>query len=169
MATDPNVEIEERALREHGLLGRSGPYGNMLFAFEYALLPAEGKQVLEEIAAGLPLRHPAHDGNLFGNRSKDLPGNAEYREFTVPTPGLSHRGRRRFVIRANGIVFFTACHYDRVPGALGTPQHAAAIAAVDETWRNGFYIVTGLHPQLRARLQAAMQRIRNARLPVPVT
>jgi ribonuclease T1 len=169
MATqDANHALEEQALREHGILGRSGPYGNALYAFDYALLPPEGKQVLEEIAAGAPLRHPEHDGRFYGNRSLDLPGTGEFREFTVPTPGLTHRGRRRFVIRGNGMVFFTACHYDRVPGQVGSPQHQAAIEGRDEQWRNGFYVVTGIEPALRARIQAAMQRIHDSRLPVLV-
>ncbi len=163
--SNDNLAVEQTALREHGILGRAGMYGNGLYAFEYALLPAEAKQVLDVIMLGGPLAYPRHDGNLFRNRSGDLPGTAEYREFTVPTPGVATRGARRLVIRGNGMTFFTACHYDRVPGQVGTPAHAQAIAAVDAQWRNGFYLVTGLTLDQRQQLAAAMQRIHNARLP----
>jgi len=168
MVDNVDLPVEELALREHGILGRSGPYGNELYAFEYELLPPEAKQILELIGHGGPLPYPAHDGNLYGNRSGDLPGKAEYREFTVPTPGIDHRGRRRLVIRDNGLVFFTACHYDRVTGRAGSASHAAAIAAVDERWRNGFYLVTGIKPALRQAMAAAIRRIHNLRLPTVV-
>ena len=158
--------VEQQALREHGILGRAGPYGNSLFAFEYDLLPPEAKQVLELIAHSGPLLHPEHDGNLFGNRSGDLPGTNRYREFTLPTPGVTHRGKRRLVIRDNGLVFSTACHYERVPGKTGTQKHAESIAAVDEHWRNGFYLVAGMSPSLRKKV-AGIKRIHNSRLPVP--
>jgi ribonuclease T1 len=165
MNNDINLEIEQKALREYGILGRSGPYGNGLYAFEYEILPPEAKQVIEVLSRSGPLLYPAHDGRLFGNRSGDLPGKCEYREFTVPTPGALNRGRRRLVISDNGLVFFTACHYDRVPGQAGSPQHTQAIAAIDEQWRNGFYVVTGMSMDQRERIAAAMKRIHNSRLP----
>ncbi|MCU0871771.1 MAG: hypothetical protein MUE50_05455 [Pirellulaceae bacterium] len=169
MSENIDIAVEEKALREHGVLGRAGPYGNSLFAFAYELLPPEAKQVLELIMHGGPLLYPGHDGNLYGNRSGDLPGTNEYREFTVPTPGVPHRGKRRLVIRDNGLVFFTACHYDRVPGKAGSPEHAQAMAAVDEHWRGGFYVVTGISPEQRAKIAAAVKRIHDSRLPVIVT
>jgi len=173
-----NVDpLEEKALREHGILGRGGEpngnhlYGNQLYAFEYELLPPEAKQVLELVAHGGPLLYPEHDGKPYGNRSKDLPGAAIYREFTVPTPvsdsqGLAKliRGRRRLVIRENGLVFFTACHYERVPGKYGSDKHESHIAAVDERWRNGFYVVTGIAADMRMRIAVGIQQVRNAHL-----
>ena len=167
MLNNIDPALEQQALREHGILGRAGPYGNSLFAFEYDLLPPEAKQVLELIAHSGPLRHPEHDGNLYGNRSGDLPGRNQYREFTVPTPGATHRGERRLVIRDNGLVFLTACHYERIPGKTGTQKHAESIDVVDEHWRNGFYLVTGMSPSLRQKVAAGIKRIHNARLPVP--
>ena len=168
MSNNIDLAVEEKALREHGLLGRAGPYGNSLFAFEIELLPPEAKQVLELIAHGGPLPYPAHDGSLYGNRSGDLPGAAEYREFTVPTPGATNRGKRRLVIRDNGLVFFTACHYDRVAGKAGSSQYAQSIGAVDEHWRNGFYVVTGMPAAQREKIAAAIKRLRQSRLPVLV-
>ena len=64
------------------------------------------------------------------------------------------------------MVFFTACHYDRVPGQAGTAQHAQAIAAIDSQWRGGFYVVTGLAPSTRASLERAMSEVHNSRLPI---
>ena len=150
MSSDVNLLLEENALRHSGILGRTGPYGNALYAFEYELLPAEAKQVLALLEHGGPFDYPAHDGKFYGNRSADLPGTAEYREFTVKTPGVSARGKRRLVIRGNGLVFFTACHYDRVPGKPGVEGHAEAIAAIDEKYRNGFTSSPGFR-QLTAR------------------
>lgn len=169
MAEVSNLYLEQTALRSHGILGRSGPYGNLLYAFEYALLPAEAKQVMEIIANCGQLLYPDHDGRIYGNKSKDLPGSGLYREFTVPTPGLNHRGARRLVVRENGLVFFTACHYDRVPGKVDSAAHASAIANIDEHWRNGFYLVTGTSPSLRQRIAKGVKHVHNSRLPVPIS
>ena len=165
MANNIDLAVEELALRQHGILGRSGPYGNTLHAFGYERLPPEAKQVIEHIAAGGPFLYPDHDGKLYGNRSFDLPGQAEHREFTVPTPGVRTRGKRRIVARANGLLFFTACHYDRVNGQVGTAEHESKILAVDEHWRNGFYIITGMSILLRPRIIASLKRIHDSRLP----
>lgn len=165
MSTNIDLLLEERALRTSGILGRAGPYGNGLYAFEYALLPAEAKQVLDAVERGGPFDYPAHDGKFYGNRSADLPGLAEYREFTVKTPLVANRGKRRLVIRDNGMVFFTACHYDRVPGKPGTPEHLQALVLVDRKYRNGFYLVTGMPAAQRQRIAASMKRIHQSRLP----
>ena len=113
--------------------------------------------------------YPEHDGNLYGNRSLELPGRGLYREFTVPTPNLKTRGRRRLVINQRGMAFFTACHYERVPGQYGEPSHQEKMEAVDEQWRNGFYVVTGLSPSQQEQLTSVMQRIHNSRLPICIT
>jgi ribonuclease T1 len=172
--------LEEQALRAHGLLGRSGPYGNSLFAFEYELLPLEAKDTIELIARGGPFPY-SEDGGLYGNRSRDLPGETTlYREFTVLTPadphvqtrlrrdGKPHRGRRRIVAKANGLLFFTLVHYDRVQGVVNTPEHAQAVSALDEQWRNGFYLITGMKPSLRHRVSQGLLKIHNSRLPAVV-
>lgn len=120
------------------------------------------------IAHGGPFYFPKADGRLFGNRSKDLPGNAEYREFTVPTPGLDHRGKRRIVARSNGILFFTACHYDRVPGNIDSKEHASKLEEVDEQWRNSFYVITGVPPLFRTKVISSLKQLRDSRLPAPI-
>jgi ribonuclease T1 len=58
------------------------------------------------------------DGTVFGNRERLLPDQTRgyYREYTVPTPGLNHRGARRIVCggsqpRAPRACYYTADHY----------------------------------------------------------
>lgn len=82
-----------------------------------AELPAEGASVYRQIPQGGPFKYDK-DGSVFGNRERLLPGNTRgyYREYTVATPGLSHRGARRIVCggppRAPDTCFYTADHYD---------------------------------------------------------
>ena len=84
-------------------------------------LPTEGREVLQQIKQGGPFRYAKKDGSTFGNFEKRLPRQARgyYREYTVPTPGLSHRGPRRIVagqgrcgdVRCSGEYYYTADHY----------------------------------------------------------
>lgn len=58
--------LEEKALREQGVLGRAGPYGNGIYAMTYERLPMEARQVLESgVAQGMPVLHPQHDSNFY--------------------------------------------------------------------------------------------------------
>ena len=56
------------------------------------------------------------DGSVFGNREGRLPSRPRgwYREYTVPTPGLSHRGARRIVTGGDPPRdwYYTDDHYD---------------------------------------------------------
>ena len=153
--------VEEKALRDAGLLGRGGGgMGNALYAIDYALLPPEAIRTIQLIAQGGPFPYPARDGSPFGNRFGDLPAySGDYLAFTVPTPGVSNRGARRIVARKSGVLFFTACHYERVQGQMSLADRRAATAAVDEAWRNGFYVVTGMPVDLRTLLRAALRRM----------
>lgn len=157
---------EQAALRASGLIGRAGPYGNTLYAFDYQLLPKEARDVLDNIIYGRPLHSPRHDGKPYGNRSQDLPGTMQYYEYTVPTEGTSTRGERRLVIRGNGVVFFTACHYEREKptraAPLFSPEYEAKVMAQPEEWRNGFYVVTGMPPDLRRKVAEALGRVHEA-------
>lgn len=62
-------------------------------------LPPEAHEVIEDIEAGGPYEYPRNDSVTFGNREGILPDEERgyYREFTVETPGLNHRGARRIV------------------------------------------------------------------------
>jgi guanyl-specific ribonuclease Sa len=67
-----------------------------------AFLPPEAAETLRLIHRGGPYPH-RQDGSVFQNRERRLPAQARghYREFTVATPGLSHRGARRIVTGGN--------------------------------------------------------------------
>lgn len=63
-----------------------------------AALPPEAEATLALIRRGGPFPY-RQDGSVFGNREGRLPPQPRgwYREYTVPTPGLGHRGARRIV------------------------------------------------------------------------
>lgn len=95
-------------------------------------LPREARETLERIRRGGPFPYD-RDGITFGNYEKRLPvqRRGHYREYTVTTPGLSHRGARRIVVgcerqrpvaqppgppglaycRGGGEFYYTADHY----------------------------------------------------------
>ena len=80
-------------------------------------LPPEGREVMMMIEAGGPFPHK-RDGIVFRNFEKQLPAERRgyYREYTVPTPGVRHRGARRIVcggweIRRPDACYYTADHY----------------------------------------------------------
>lgn len=75
-------------------------------------LPPEARQTLSLIQRGGPFPYP-RDGIVFGNRERLLPLQARnyYREYTVPTPGVKHRGARRIVTGVVGEYWYTADHY----------------------------------------------------------
>lgn len=63
-----------------------------------AELPREARETLELVRKGGPFPHD-RDGVVFGNFEKLLPpkNRGYYREYTVRTPGVKHRGARRVV------------------------------------------------------------------------
>ena len=80
-------------------------------------LPPQGQDVMNQIRQGGPFRYEK-DGSVFGNRERLLPGEKRgyYREYTVPTPGLNHRGARRIVCggfkpRTPEACYYTEDHY----------------------------------------------------------
>ena len=75
-------------------------------------LPLEARQTLIPIKRGGPFPY-SRDGITFGNREALLPPQQRnyYREYTVPTPGLKHRGARRIVAGRAGDYWYTADHY----------------------------------------------------------
>jgi ribonuclease T1 len=76
-------------------------------------LPREARATLERIDRGGPFPY-ARDGIVFGNREGLLParGRGYYREYTVKTPGVRHRGARRIVAGRGGERYYTADHYN---------------------------------------------------------
>jgi ribonuclease T1 len=97
-----------------------------------AELPQEARETLRLIRSGGPYPHE-RDGVTFGNYEKLLPQapRGHYREYTVMTPGVRHRGARRIVVgcerqresrpppgqlrlvqcRNGGEFYYTADHY----------------------------------------------------------
>ena len=79
-------------------------------------LPRQGGQMWVLIHQGGPFTSEK-DGAVFGNRERLLPLSKRgyYREYTVPTPGLKHRGTRRIVCgglpRTPDMCYYTADHY----------------------------------------------------------
>ncbi len=80
-------------------------------------LPREGQTTFQLIRKGGPFPYEK-DGTVFGNRERLLPREARgfYREYTVRTPGVRHRGARRIV--CGGLVptepkacYYTEDHY----------------------------------------------------------
>ena len=91
--------------------------GSAVASVAYSGLPVQGREVMSQIRQGGPFRYEK-DGTVFGNRERLLPGQKRgyYREYTVPTPGLNHRGARRIVCgglkpRAPDGCYYTEDHY----------------------------------------------------------
>ncbi len=76
-------------------------------------LPDEALDTLRLIQNGPPYPY-SQDGSTFQNREGILPDRSRghYEEFTVETPGLSHRGARRFVHGEDGALYYTDDHYN---------------------------------------------------------
>ena len=81
-------------------------------------LPDEAWDTVARIEAGGPYPYPANDDQRFGNYERNLPEASRnyYREYTVDTPGVNHRGARRIVTGgdASGVDswFYTDDHYE---------------------------------------------------------
>lgn len=80
-----------------------------------AFLPPQAQQTIGLIQRGGPFPH-RQDGTTFQNREGRLPARPRgyYREYTVATPGLSHRGARRIVTGGDPPRdwYYTDDHYD---------------------------------------------------------
>ncbi len=82
-------------------------------------LPAEAGDIAADIEAGGPYDYPDNDNRHFGNYEGVLPEEHSdyYREYTVETPGLSHRGARRIVTGGGtetdpDVWYYTDDHYE---------------------------------------------------------
>lgn len=75
-------------------------------------LPPEGRATLQLIQRGGPFPY-SRDGVVFSNFERVLPKQARgyYHEYTVKTPGISHRGPRRIVCGEVPECYYTADHY----------------------------------------------------------
>ena len=80
-----------------------------------AFLPPEARDTIALVQRDGPFPH-RQDGGVFGNREGRLPRKPRgwYREYTVETPGLRHRGARRIVTGGDPPRewYYTDDHYD---------------------------------------------------------
>jgi RHS repeat-associated protein len=76
-------------------------------------LPSDLDATLQRIARGERFPH-VRDGTIFKNREGRLPPQPPgyYKEYVVPTPGVSGPGKRRVVMGAGGEVYYSPNHYD---------------------------------------------------------
>lgn len=82
-------------------------------------LPAQAWDTVARVEHGGPYPYPDNDDKRFGNYEGALPKQKSgyYREYTVDTPGVNHRGARRLVTGggSDGSVdewFYTGDHYE---------------------------------------------------------
>jgi ribonuclease T1 len=75
-------------------------------------LPIEAQRTIKLINQGGPFPYPRKDGTVFGNFERRLPSapRGSYREYTVPTPGISSRGAKR-IIAGRSVKYYTPDHY----------------------------------------------------------
>nr|WP_315464984.1 ribonuclease domain-containing protein [uncultured Rhodoferax sp.] len=75
-------------------------------------LPAQARSTYQLVLQGGPFPYEK-DGSVFGNRERLLPLQTRgfYREYTVKTPGISHRGARRIVCGGRQATTPQACYY----------------------------------------------------------
>jgi ribonuclease T1 len=105
------------ALLAGGIQAKAPPPWGQQSTISLAELPGPGEEIYRRIHQGVPFVSEK-DGSVFGNRERLLPAQKRgfYREYTVPTPGLKHRGVRRIVcggqIQRPEICYYTADHYE---------------------------------------------------------
>ncbi|MDZ4208286.1 MAG: ribonuclease [Rhodoferax sp.] len=104
------------ALLAVGIQAKAPPSVALQSTISLAELPSPGMEIYRRIHQGGPF-DSEKDGSVFGNRERLLPAQKRgfYREYTVPTPGLKHRGVRRIVcggqVQRPEICYYTADHY----------------------------------------------------------
>ena len=105
------------ALLTGGVQAKAPPSAGLQSTISLAELPSPGVEIYRRIHQGGPFVSEK-DGSVFGNRERLLPAQKRgfYREYTVPTPGLKHRGVRRIVCGGQTqrpeICYYTADHYE---------------------------------------------------------
>ena len=88
------------------------PGKNAIGIIAVAELPAEARDTLQLIRLGGPYSYD-RDGVVFNNYERILPKQTRgyYREYTVRTPGVRHRGARRIVCGPPVECYYSPDHY----------------------------------------------------------
>jgi ribonuclease T1 len=100
-----------------GVQAKAPPSTDLQQTVRLTELPEQGSLVYARIHQGGPFT-AEKDGVVFANRERLLPGKQRgyYLEYTVPTPGVSHRGVRRIVCGGERtkpeVCYYTADHYE---------------------------------------------------------
>jgi ribonuclease T1 len=100
-----------------GVQAKAPPSSDLQQTISLAELPDQGSRIYARIHQGGPF-FAEKDGVVFANRERLLPRKQRgfYREYTVPTPGVSHRGVRRIVCGGERtspeVCYYTADHYE---------------------------------------------------------
>lgn len=109
----PN-DVVEMAGQHSDSVPTTGPSKDSQNGWASFLTP-EARSTVTLIQRGGPYPY-RQDGTIFQNREKHLPQKQRgwYREYTVDTPGLSHRGPRRIVTGGHPPTewYYTADHYE---------------------------------------------------------
>ncbi|MDE2414519.1 MAG: ribonuclease [Comamonadaceae bacterium] len=99
-----------------GASARQSPETDAAAPIALADLPPQGRTTYALIHEGGPFPYDK-DGSVFGNRERQLPAHKRgyYREYTVRTPGVGHRGARRIVCggapRTPDACYYSGDHY----------------------------------------------------------
>ncbi len=113
-ATAPSASTAPAQLAAPAREPRYSASGEAIPTVTLEELPVEAAETIELIMTGGPFPFD-RDGVTFGNFEQHLPEAdfGYYREYTVITPGLDHRGARRIVTGENDTVFYyTDDHYE---------------------------------------------------------
>jgi ribonuclease T1 len=100
-----------------GVQAKVPPSSDLQQTISLAELPEQGSRIYARIRQGGQFV-AEKDGVVFANRERLLPRKQRgfYREYTVPTPGVSHRGVRRIVCGGERtspeVCYYTADHYE---------------------------------------------------------
>lgn len=85
---------------EHEKAAHSASSSRSMGECRVSSLPKEADKQIKDILTGAKPDDGKADGKHFGNYENRLPkqNSNYYREYTVKTPGLNHRGERRIVV-----------------------------------------------------------------------
>ncbi len=125
---DDNDNTSDRAITFDSDLSDQGPSESRsdgtVVVYDWVVdvgeLPDEAIDTLVLIDENGPYPFSQDDSD-FQNREGLLPDQQRgyYREYTVITPDLDHRGARRIVSGADGELFYTSDHYDSFAQIVG--------------------------------------------------